>query len=82
VRIETFGRREGVVEGGVRTRAGQGLGGVGASDGRDNGVGTTDTTPGTGLRDLQRRATDVAGSLTVSGARGAGTHLTWTAPVP
>jgi signal transduction histidine kinase len=48
----------------------------------DNGVGTTDTTPGAGLRDLQRRATDVAGSLIVSGARGAGTHLTWTAPVP
>jgi signal transduction histidine kinase len=46
----------------------------------DDGVGGADPEAGEGLRDLARRARDVAGSFTVSGADGGGTPLVWTAP--
>ena len=48
----------------------------------DNGVGSADPVAGAGLHDLRRRASDVAGSFTVSGADGGGTRPLWTAPLP
>jgi signal transduction histidine kinase len=47
----------------------------------DNGVGIPDTVARSGLHNLQQRAVDAGGSLTVEKVDHAGTRLVWTAPV-
>jgi signal transduction histidine kinase len=47
----------------------------------DNGIGPGQPTRRTGLDNLERRAADLAGSLTVEPASDGGTHLRWTVPL-
>jgi signal transduction histidine kinase len=48
----------------------------------DNGIGIPDTVARSGLHNLERRATDAGGGLTVRRRDGGGTRLVWTAPLP
>ena len=48
----------------------------------DNGVGMSETARRSGLRNLEKRALECGGSLTVEDAPSGGTQLTWTAPLP
>jgi signal transduction histidine kinase len=47
----------------------------------DNGIGPGGATRRSGLDNLERRAADLAGSLTVEPASEGGTHLRWTVPL-
>ena len=47
----------------------------------DNGIGPGESTRRSGLDNLERRAADLAGSLTVEAASEGGTHLRWTVPL-
>ena len=50
---------------------------------RDDGVGLPDgDSIGSGLRNMQKRADALGGSLTISGQPGHGTTMHWAVPLP